>query len=194
MRRIIVAITGASSTLLGIRLLEVLGGEAGIETHLVVSRAAALTLHLECDDWTVERVRSLAHVHHKESDLAASIASGSYPVEAMVVIPCSMKTLAAVAHGYGANLVARAADVTLKERRRLILVPRETPLHLGHLRAMTALAEMGAVIVPPVITLYHRPKTVLDVVDHTVGKVLDLLGIDHQLFPRWEGPAGSQDR
>ncbi len=185
-RRLVVGITGASGVLYGVRLLQVLSGAPLWETHLVLSRAALATLALELPDWPVEEIRALATRSYEPEDLAAPLASGTFRTEAMVVAPCSMKTLAAVAHGYADNLLVRAADVTLKERRRLILVPRETPLHLGHLRNMVAVAEMGGVLVPPAVSFYHQPLTVQDVVDHTVGKVLDLLDIEHSLFRRWE--------
>jgi 4-hydroxy-3-polyprenylbenzoate decarboxylase len=185
---VIIALTGASAVLYGIRLLQTLKTTEGVETHLIVSRAAGITLSLECPEWTLAAVKDLADVCHKENDIAASIASGSYPIHGMVVIPASMKTVAQIAHGVGETLLHRAADVTLKERRTLVVVPRETPLHLGHLRNLTTLAELGAVIVPPLVAFYHRPQTVLDVVDHTVGKVLDVLGIPHALYPAWEGP------
>ena len=170
-------------------MLEVLRECGEVETHLVISRAAGVTLRLECPQWTLDRVKGLADVIYKESDIAASIASGSYPVEAMVVIPASMKTVAQIAHGTGETLLHRACDVTLKEQRRLIVVPRETPMHLGHLRNLTTLAELGAVVVPPLVAFYHQPQTISEIVDHTVGKVLDLLHIDHRLYKRWEGPS-----
>ncbi len=188
--RLIVAITGASATIYGVRLLEVLQAESSVETHLVMSRSAGVTLRLEHPEWDRERVAALADVTYKENDVAAAIASGSFPVDGMVVVPASMKSVAALACGYGDSLIHRAADVTLKERRPLVVVPRETPLHLGHLRNLTALAELGAIIVPPLVAFYHRPQTVMDVVDHTVGKILDLFAIPHQLFPVWTGPTG----
>ncbi len=187
-QRIVVAITGASTTLLGIRLLELLQGYNQVETHLILSQAARATLHLESETWNIKKVKALAQVVYNEKDITAPIASGTFPFKSMVVIPCSMKTLAAIACGYGDNLIHRAADVALKERRTLIVVPRETPLHLGHLRNMTALTEMGGIVLPPSIALYHKPKTILDLIDHTVGKVLDLLGLTHTLFPPWGDP------
>lgn len=186
--RIIVGITGASATIYGIRLLQVLREREEVETHLVLSRAAGVTLRLECPDWGLETVRALADVNYKESDIAARIASGSFPVDAMVVVPASMKTVAQMATGTGDTLLHRAADVTLKERRPLLVVPRETPLHLGHLRNLTTLAELGAAIIPPMVAFYHQPQTIEDIIDHTVGKVLDLLRIEHELYKRWEGP------
>ena len=182
--RIIVGITGASAPIYGIRLLEVLQG-LPIETHLVMSAQAGVTMSYESPDWTAERVRALADVVHQPGNLAASIASGSFLTRGMVVAPCSMRTLASVATGLADNLLTRAADVILKERRRLVLVPRETPLHLGHLKSMAAVTEMGGVILPPMVAFYHRPQTIADIVDHTVGKVLDVLGIEHSLFRRW---------
>lgn len=178
----------------GIRLLQVLQPMTDIETHLVLSRAAGITLKLECPQWSIEQVKALATVVHKESDIAASIASGSFLTEAMIVVPASMKTVAQIATGTGESLLHRAADVCLKERRPLYVVPRETPFHLGHLRNLTTLAELGAVIVPPMIAFYHHPKTVEEVIDHTVGKLLDLLKIEHSLFPRWEGGEAEMQR
>jgi flavin prenyltransferase len=191
-RRFIVGVTGASAVIYGIRFLQVLRDVEDVETHLVLSRAAGVTLRLECPDWTIEAVKSLADVSHKESDIAASIASGSYPIDAMVVVPASMKTVAQVATGTGETLLHRACDVTLKERRPLYMVPRETPLHLGHLRNLATLAELGAVIVPPMVAFYHQPKSVMDVVDHTVGKLLDLLNVEHSLYQVWEGPESAR--
>lgn len=187
-RRFIVGITGASAVILGIRLLEVLKTDPEVETHLVMSRAAGITIKLECPEWEIEQVKALADVAHKESNIAASIASGSFPVEAMIVVPASMKTVAQMACGTGETLLHRAVDVTLKERRPLYVVPRESPFHLGHLRNLSTLAELGAVIVPPMLAFYHQPQSVQDMIDHTVGKLLDLLKVEHQLFQRWEGP------
>lgn len=175
----------------GIRLLEALQPEPTIETHLVMSRAAGITIRLECPEWELHEVKALADNVYKEQDIAATIASGSFPIEAMVIVPASMKTVAQVAHGTGETLLHRAADVTLKERRPLVVVPRETPLHLGHLRNLTLLAELGAIIVPPLLAFYHEPKSVQDIVDHGVGKILDLLKVDHQLYKRWQGPSES---
>lgn len=188
-RRIVVGISGASGPILGIRLLEVLRATPGVETHLIVTKGAVRTLQLETPEWPLERVRALAHVVHEDGDLAASVASGSFLHDGMVVIPASMKTCGNLAYGNAANLLVRAADVTLKEKRPLVLVPREAPLHLGHLRALTALAEYGASILPPVLATYHAPTSVMDLVDHVVGKALDLLRVEHALFRRWTGPA-----
>jgi len=171
-----------------IRLLQELKQASQVETHLVMSKAAGITLRLECPEWELEAVRALADISYKEMDIAAAIASGSFPIDAMLVVPASMKTVAQIATGTGQTLLHRAADVTLKERRPLYVVPRETPLHLGHLRNLTTLAELGAVVVPPMPAFYHRPNTLDEVIDHTVGKLLDLLGIEHRLFRRWQGP------
>jgi len=189
MKRLLVGITGASGVIYGIRLLEVLRGVAEVETHLILSRGATTTLAYETD-FTAEAVAALADVVHAHDNLAAAISSGSFPVHGMVVVPCSMKTLAQIALSLGDNLLARAADVTLKERRKLVLVPRETPLHLGHLRHMTAVTEMGGVILPPAPSFYHGPRTIMDIVDQTVGKILDQFAIPHDLFHRWDGREG----
>jgi len=187
-RRIVVGLTGASGIIYGIRLLQVLRELPEVEIHLVATRSAGITLRLENPDWEVSAVQALAHFVHREGDIAACIASGSFAVESMVVIPCSMKSLSAIAHGYSDNLLTRAADVVLKERRKLILVPRETPLHAVHLKNMLSVIEMGGIILPPVPGFYHRPTSVAEIVDHTVGKVLDVLGFPQQLFPIWQGP------
>jgi len=184
MKRLIVGLTGSSGVIFGVRLLEVLKPILNIETHLILSKGAELTLRLETEKIPTD-VKALADVVHNPRNLAASISSGSFPVFGMAVIPCSMKSLAQIALSLGDNLLARAADVSLKERRRLVLVPRETPLHLGHLRHMTAITEMGGVILPPMPAFYHAPKTIMDLVDQTVGKVLDQFEIEHNLFRRW---------
>lgn len=191
--RIIVAISGGSGPILGIRLLEVLKRLGAFETHLIMSPSAVRTLVLESEDWTFDRARALADVTHDFRDIAASVASGSFTTRGMVVIPASMHTVSAIAYGVAENLLVRAADVTLKERRQLVVVPRESPLHLGHLRALTALAEIGAMIVPPMLAFYHQPRTVDDLVNQVVGKVLDLLRIPHELFRRWIGPSDQEE-
>jgi 4-hydroxy-3-polyprenylbenzoate decarboxylase len=173
---------------MGVRLLQVLRAEPDVETHLVGSPAAIRTLDLETPEWTWARVKELAHHIHDHKDIAAGPASGSFTLDAMVVIPASMHTCAAIAYGLADNLLVRAADVMLKERRNLIVVPRETPLHEGHLETLTRLARLGACVLPPVIAFYHHPKTVEDIVDHTIGKVMDQLGFAQKLFPRWVGP------
>lgn len=187
-RRIILGITGASGAIYGIRLLEVLRTYPEVETHLVITRSGGVTLRLECPERTLADVHALAHASHKEGDIAACIASGSFRTDAMVIAPCSMKSLAAIAHGFSDNLLTRSADVILKERRKLILLPRETPLHAVHLKNMLSVTELGGIIMPPVPGFYHRPQTLAELVDHTVGKVLDLLELEHQLFPAWTGP------
>jgi len=186
-RRIVVGISGSSAPIYGIRLLEVLSKTSMVETHLVLSRAAELTVRLETRGWTRGKVEKLADHAYAPSNLAASISSGSFITHGMAVIPCSMKTLGHIAHSTGDDLLARAADVTLKERRPLILVPRETPLHLGHLRNMVSITEMGGIVLPPVPAFYHQPRTIDDLINHTIGKILDLLGIEHSLFKRWDG-------
>lgn len=184
-KRIVVAITGASGAILGIRLLEELSCRE-IETHLVISKWAEHTIELETD-YTIEQVKALAGVYHPSDDLAASISSGSFHTDGMVIIPCSMKTLSAIACGFSYNLITRAADVMLKEHRRLIIVPRETPLSVIHLQNMYSLSKIGAVILPPCIGFYTKPKTLSDVINHLVGKILDALEIEHNLFTRWNG-------
>lgn len=180
---IIVGISGASGVIYGLELLRVLQ-QLGIRRHLVMTAAAKVNLQVETT-YRPEQVAALADVVHEDEDLTAPIASGSYRTRGMVVIPCSIKTLSAIAHSYGATLLVRAADVTLKERRPLILVVRETPLHKGHLSLMQRAAELGAIILPPMPAFYHRPQTIQDLIHHTLGKVLDCFGIDHQLYRRW---------
>jgi flavin prenyltransferase len=183
-KRIVVGVTGASGVVYGIRLLEALSAAQGIETHLVLTQSARQILKLETN-LSSDHVESLAHRSYDPNDLAASIASGSFLTEGMIVAPCSMKTLSMIAMSFNENLLVRAADVTLKEKRKLVVVPRETPWHLGHLRAMTAVVEMGGMILPPIPAFYHMPRTIEDIVDQTVGKILDQFGIPHSLFRRW---------
>lgn len=183
--KLIVAMTGASGAIYGIRLLEELKKAGGIETHLLISDWAEETIKLETD-YSVESVRSLADVVYHNRDQAAKIASGSFLNSGMVIVPCSMKTLAAIAHGYGDSLITRAADVCLKERRQLLLVPRETPLSTIHLENLLRLSKLGAVIIPPIPAFYHRPQALAEVVDQTVGKILDHLSVPHNLLPRWQ--------
>ena len=192
MKKIIVGISGATGAIYGIRLLEVLRGVEGVETHLVLSPAARRTIDLETD-LTVAQVEALADRVYRPGDIAAAISSGSFRSAGMVVAPCAMKTASGIATSYSDNLLLRAADVTLKDRRRLVLLVRETPLHLGHLRLLVQLAEMGAVVMPPVPAFYHRPASLEEVIDQTVNRVLDLLDIelDRDLFRRWQGPAES---
>lgn len=186
-RRIVLAISGASGAIYGVRMAEVLAGAPGVELHLVISRGAAATITYETDR-SVDAVRGLAFATYEETNLAASLASGTFTTDGMVIAPCSIRTLSSVANSANDNLITRAADVHLKERRRLVLMVRETPLHAGHLRLMSDATAAGAVIVPPVPGFYIRPRTIDDLVDHSVGKVLDLLGVEHELFPRWTGP------
>lgn len=186
-RRVVVGLSGGSGPILGVRLLEVLAKKGGFETHLVASPAAIRTLHLEHPERSWEEVRSLASFVHDHRDIAAPISSGSFTTDGMVIIPASMNTASGIASGRADNLLLRAADVTLKERRLLVVVPRESPLHLGHLRSLTQLAELGAAVVPPMLAFYHQPRTVGDLVDHVVGKVLDLLCVEHDLYRRWSG-------
>jgi 4-hydroxy-3-polyprenylbenzoate decarboxylase len=188
--RIVVAMTGASGAPYGVRTLRLLRELPDVETHLVMSRAAALTIRQECDE-DVRAVERLADVVHKPSAIGASIASGSFHVDAMLVVPCSIKTLSAIAHCHADDLVSRAADVCLKEGRPLLLMVRETPLHLGHLRAMTAAAEAGAILMPPVPAFYARPSSVDDIVDHTVRRALTRVGVREVAAQEWDGRLGS---
>jgi 4-hydroxy-3-polyprenylbenzoate decarboxylase len=189
--RLIVGLSGSSGAIYGVRLLEVLRSIADVETHLVMSPSARETIALETD-WKPRDVEALADVTYRYNDVAAAISSGSFRTDGMVVLPASMKTVSAIAYSFGDNLLTRAADVTLKERRTLIVAPRETPLHLGHLRAMTQLAEIGAVVVPLMPAFYMRPASVGDIVDQMIGRILDLLGIEppEGLVKRWQGPKG----
>ena len=184
-RRLIIGISGASGAIYGIRMLELLR-DTDIETHLVISRSAEMTLAYETD-FTTKDIRALAAVNHPNSDIGATISSGSFRTMGMVVAPCSIKTMSEIATGVTGSLLSRAADVVLKERRRLVLAVRETPLHGGHLRTMTQLADIGAIIAPIMPAFYNRPKTVDDIINHTVGRLLDLFGIDTTVVKRWQG-------
>ena len=184
--KLIIGITGASGAIYGIRLLEVLSTIKDVETHLIISDVGEEIISHETD-WSPERVKKLADVCYDADDIGARLASGSFRTDGMVIAPCSMKTLSAIANSYTDNLLTRAADTILKERKRLILLVRETPLHLGHLRNMVKVTEMGAVVFPPIPAFYHQPKTIQDLVDHTVGKVLDIFDIKHELYKRWDG-------
>jgi 4-hydroxy-3-polyprenylbenzoate decarboxylase len=185
-KRIVVGLSGASGAIYGIRFLDLLRALPDVETHLVVSDAAKRTI-VEETDWAVKDVLALATRCYDNKDIGAAIASGSFKTDGMVIVPCSVKAAASVAHCLADNLLTRAADVILKEGRPLILVVRETPLHLGHLRVLTALAEMGAVILPPMPAFYNRPKQIEDLVDHTLARVLDRLGLPQQLITEWQG-------
>lgn len=189
MRRLIIGISGASGAVYGIRALQVLQGISGIETHLVLSPSAKRTI-LEETDWDVAAVEALADVVHSHRDIGAAIASGSFETIGMLVAPCSIKSLSGIANCYSDNLLTRAADVCLKERRRLVLLVRETPLHLGHIELLAQAVRYGAVVLPPMPAYYDRPQTVDDIVNHTVGKALDQFDIPHQLFKRWKETTG----
>ncbi|AKL11031.1 TPA: UbiX family flavin prenyltransferase [Kluyvera intermedia] len=193
MKRLIVGISGASGAIYGVRLLQILRDVADIETHLVMSPAARQTLSLETD-FSLRDVQALADVVHDARDIAANISSGSFKTAGMVVLPCSIKTLSGIVHSYTDGLLTRAADVVLKERRPLVLCVRETPLHLGHLRLMTQAAELGAVIMPPVPAFYHAPKSLDDIINQTVNRVLDQFDITlpEDLFIRWQGGNASR--
>jgi 4-hydroxy-3-polyprenylbenzoate decarboxylase len=188
MRKLIIGISGASGAVYGIRALQALRDIGDIETHLVLSPSAKRTI-LEETDWDVAAVEALAHVVHSHRDIGAAIASGSFQTIGMLVAPCSIKSLSGIANGYSDNLLTRAADVCLKERRPLVLLVRETPLHLGHIELLGQVARYGAVVLPPVPAFYDRPQSVDDIVNHTVGKALDQFAIPHQLFKRWKATA-----
>jgi 4-hydroxy-3-polyprenylbenzoate decarboxylase len=188
---LIVGISGASGAIYGVRMLEVLR-KAKIPSHLIVSKSAALTLKAECD-LTVNHVRDLADVTYANADIGAAVSSGSFKTLGMAIVPCSIRTVSEIAYGTTDNLLSRAADVVLKERRRLVLMVRETPLHAGHLKSLLAATENGAIVMPPVPAFYHRPKTIDDIVNQTVGRCLDLFDIDSGLVKRWQPDAGAQD-
>jgi flavin prenyltransferase len=184
--KLVVGITGASGVIYGIRLLEVLSSIDGIETHLIISEAAELVIKHETS-WNIKDIKSLAGYSYLNRDMGARLASGSFDREGMIIAPCTVKTMSGLANSYADNLMVRAGDVALKERKKLLLLVRETPLHLGHIRTMERLTEMGAIIMPPVPSFYHQPKTVDELVNHTVGKMLDIFGIRHNLFEQWHG-------
>ncbi len=191
-QRIVVGISGASGVTYGVRLLHLLQ-ETDYETHLIISEAGRLNITIETDRQPDE-VAAMADRVYDDRDMAAALASGSFLTAGMVVVPCTIKTLSGIANSYNENLLVRAADVTLKEKRRLVLVVRETPLHKGHLRLMTQAADMGAHILPPVPSFYHQPKTIEDIIDQTIGKIFDYLGIEHHLFRRWGEDKTAPDR
>ena len=192
MRRIVVGMSGASGAVYGIRMLEVLNAAEGIEVHLVMSPSAGRTIHDETD-WKVSDVEALADVVHNYKDIGASLSSGSYRHDGMVIAPCSVKTLSGIVNSYDDNLLVRAADVALKEKRRVVLMVRETPLHLGHLDLMARAAKYGAVVMPPVPAFYIRPKSLDDIINQSVGKALDFFEISHTLFRRWKETEPSGD-
>jgi 4-hydroxy-3-polyprenylbenzoate decarboxylase len=184
-RRLVVGISGATGAVYGVRILEVLSKIGDIETHLVLTKAGRMTIQVETP-YAVKDVEAMAKVVHDINNVGASISSGSFRTLGMVIVPCSMKSMGAIAHSLGGDLLVRAADVVLKERKKLVLVVRETPLHLGHLESMASLARMGAVIFPPVPAFYHRPKTLDEVINQTVTRILDQFDIDVKLFHRWD--------
>ncbi len=183
---LIVGISGATGVIYGIRLLQVLSKIKGVETHLVISEAGEINIKYETD-WKVEDIRRLANFTYDIHDVGARLASGSFRRDGMIIAPCTVKTMSALANSYTENLLIRAGDVTIKERRKLVLLVRETPLHLGHLRNMERLTEMGAIVFPPVPAFYHKPRTIDDIIDHTIGKLLDIFDIPHDLYNRWAG-------
>jgi flavin prenyltransferase len=184
-RRLVIGISGASGAIYGVRMLEMLK-TTDIETHLIMSKSAEMTLVYETD-YKPKDVRAMASVNHPMADIGASISSGSFPTMGMIVVPCSIRTMSEIATGVTSSLMSRAADVALKEKRRVVLALRETPLHGGHLRTLTTLADIGAVIAPIVPAFYNKPRTVDDIINHTVGRLLDLFGIETKLVKRWEG-------
>ena len=190
--RLVIGISGSTGAIYGIRLLEVLKGVPEVETHLVISQAGKRTLTEETD-LTVRDVEALATRAYDDRDIGAALASGSFKTAGMVIAPCSMKMVSALANSFASTLIARAGDVTLKEGRTLVAVVRETPLHVGHLRQMLALAEIGGVILPPMPAFYHRPKTIDDIVNHTVGRILDRFGIPHTLVREWTGTGRARE-
>jgi 4-hydroxy-3-polyprenylbenzoate decarboxylase len=185
--KVIVGLSGASGAIYGLRLLERLRGQGSVEIHLVLTRSGEKTLMLETGKRAAE-LKELSDYSYLMEDIGCRLASGSYPIDAMVIAPCSIHTMSAIAYGISSNLLVRAADVALKERRKLILMVRESPFHLGHLRTMTALAEMGAIIAPPIPGFYNHPESLMDLVDHSIDRVLDLLGLPDSRVRRWEGP------
>jgi len=189
-KRIVIGISGASGVTYGVRLLSLLQ-ESDYETHLIISESGKLNIEIETD-FRPEDVESMADYVYDHKNIAAAISSGSFLTAGMVIAPCTIKTLSGIANSYNENLLVRAADVTLKEKRKLVLVVRETPLHKGHLRLMTMAADMGAHILPPVPSFYHMPKTIEDIIDQTVGKIFDYMGIQHSLFNRWGEPKEDQ--
>lgn len=184
--RLIVGISGSSGVIYGIRMLEKLAERDDVEVHLILSSAARMNIGIETD-WTVGQVEALADVCHNNKNIGASIASGSFKTAGMIIVPCSIKTLSDVAHCHADNLIARAADVVLKERRRLVIVPRETPLHTGHCELMLKASQIGAIICPPAPAFYTKPQTIDDLIDHTVGRILDLFDIEDMSIQRWDG-------
>lgn len=184
--RLIIAITGASGAIYGIRLLEILKENPNVETHLIISKSASITISSETKR-TISSVRELANFNYNFEDISACLASGSFKMDGMIISPCSIKTSSAIANSFSDNLITRSADVILKERKKLVLILRETPLHLIHLRNLVSITEAGGIIYPPVPALYHNPKTINDIIDHTVYRVLDLFDIESINLKRWQG-------
>ena len=191
-KRLVVGISGASGVIYGVRLLQVLQ-DTDYETHLIISKSGELNIQIETD-YDPADVKAMADYVYDHKNIAASLASGSFLTAGMVVVPCTIKTLSGIANSYNENLLVRAADVTLKEKRKLALVVRETPLHKGHLRLLTLAADMGAHILPPVPSFYHMPKTIEDIIDQTIGKIFDFMGIEHNLFNRWGEDSSSSEK
>ena len=191
-KRLVVGISGASGVTYGVRLLQVLQ-DTDYETHLIISKSGELNIQIETD-YDPADVKAMADYVYDHKNIAASLASGSFLTAGMVVVPCTIKTLSGIANSYNENLLVRAADVTLKEKRKLVLVVRETPLHKGHLRLLTMAADMGAHILPPVPSFYHMPKTIEDIIDQTIGKIFDFMGIEHNLFNRWGEDASNSEK
>lgn len=189
---LIIGITGATGVVYGIRLLEVLSSINDIETHLIISEAGEMNIEGETDRKT-EDIKKLASFSYDIRDVGARLASGSFQRDGMIIAPCTVKTMSALANSYTENLLIRSGDVTLKERKKLVLLVRETPLHIGHIRNMEKLCEMGAIIMPPVPAFYHKPKTIQDIIDHTIGKTLDMFDIKHNLFQRWAGLVSKEE-
>ena len=189
---LVIGITGATGVIYGIRLLEVLSTMSSIETHLIISESGETTIKLETDRSPAE-IKKLASYTYDNKDIAARISSGSFRTDGMLIAPCTVKTMSALANSYTDNLIIRAGDVTIKEKRKLLVLIRETPLHLGHLRNLERLSEMVAVIMPPAPAFYHRPKTIEEIVDHTVGKMLDMFDVKHNLFRRWSGVSQEEE-
>lgn len=189
---LIIGITGATGVVYGIRLLEVLSSINDIETHLIISEAGEMNIEGETDR-KIEDIKKLASFSYDIRDVGARLASGSFQRDGMIIAPCTVKTMSALANSYTENLLIRSGDVTLKERKKLVLLVRETPLHIGHIRNMEKLCEMGAIIMPPVPAFYHKPKTIQDIIDHTIGKTLDMFDIKHNLFQRWAGLVSKEE-
>ncbi len=189
---LIIGITGATGVLYGIRLLEVLSSISHVETHLIISEAGKLNIRYETGK-EIEDIKALASFSYDIGDIGARLASGSFKRDGMIIAPCTVKTMSALANSYSENLLTRTGDVTLKERKKLVLLLRETPLHVGHIKNMERVSQMGAIILPPVPAFYHKPNTLQEIIDHTIGKILDIFGLKHELFQRWSGFASDEE-